>query len=451
MLRTRTLVASAIALGIAAPLYGAGPVLASGDPSATAEPGSMTDLSKSERDAFRAKAAEVAKSFADSAPPANYVDPDPSSTVNPHPELAAVERYVEHTAPGRFAGAYEDERGVIHVGLIAGPELAAGASQTTLPNVELVAFDARHSWSELVTITDEITDLMASQPALFILSAGPDVKRNLVTVGVTDVESPAAKSLIAKYGDVVSVFKDDALELRAVAPGRNRYRNPVLGGLNITSPNTGPCTSGFTYGPPIRQDPTGTGEEVGVITAGHCLVDNEVSQEWFQGGRMLGTFTRHRYVNGSTADVGTISTIFGPIQSRRVTNGVFLSQGVLAQRITARLARGAGRTGDIVLVSGARSGLGVGSVATGGAGRSHTSTRPNGQIVTIRNVYSAIVSNRIVNGDSGAPVFNGTGVAFGIVLGSARANQRRMFYSQITNAEFELGVTTCTGRPSPRC
>lgn len=82
--------------------------------------------------------------------------------------------------------------------------------------MEVVAFDARHSWSELVTITDEITDLMASQRSLFILSAGPDIKRNVVTVGVTDVESPAAKLLIAKYGDVVSVFKDDALERRAV-------------------------------------------------------------------------------------------------------------------------------------------------------------------------------------------------------------------------------------------
>lgn len=313
MLRTRTLVASAIALGIAAPLCGAGPVLASGDPSATADPGSMTDLSKSERDAFRAKAAEVAKTFAASAPPATYVDPDPSSTVNPHPELDAVEKFVEQAAPGRFAGAYEDAGGVIHVGLTAGPELAAGASQATLPNVDLVAFDAGNAWSELLAVTDEITELMSSQPTLVILSAGPDVKRNVVTVGVTDVESPAAKSLIAKYGDVISVFTHDPLELRAAgAAGRDRYRNPVLGGLNITSPGTGACTSGFTYGPPIRQDPTGTGEEIGRDHGRHCLVDNETSQEWFQGGRMLGTFSRHRYVNSSTADVGTahrVSTI----------------------------------------------------------------------------------------------------------------------------------------------
>lgn len=450
MLRTRTL-ASVAALGIGLSFCATGVVLASEDPSATADPGSMSDLSKSEGEAFQAKAAEVAKAFAESEPPATYVDPDPASTVNPHPELDAVEQLVAKTAPGAFAGAYEDERGVVHVGLTGAAGLAVGTLRAALPNVDLVVFNARYSWSELVATTDEITELMSSQPALIILSAGPDVKQNVVTVGVTDVEAPSAKALAAQYGDLVSIFQDDPLELRAdaVAPGRDRFRNPVLGGLNITSPGRS-CTSGFDYGPPIRQDPTGTGEEQGVITAGHCLVGQVPTQTWFQGGRILGPFTRHRYVNLSTADAGTISTTFSLIRFRRVTNAVFLTQGALAQRITSRLARGAGRTGDILLVSGARSGLSSGSVVTGGAGRSHTSTR-GGRIVTIQNVYSANVSNPIVNGDSGAPVFNGTGVAFGIVLGSARANQRRMFYSQIANVESQLGVTTCTGRPSPQC
>jgi len=52
------------------------------------------------------------------------------------------------------------------------------------------------------------------------------VKQNVVTVGVTNVESSVAKGLVAKYGNIVSVFKDDPLELRtdAVAPGRNQAR-----------------------------------------------------------------------------------------------------------------------------------------------------------------------------------------------------------------------------------
>lgn len=73
------------------------------------------------------------------------------------------------------------------------------------------------------------------------------------------------------------------------------------------------------------------------------------------------------------------------------------------------------------------------------------------RIITIRNVYSALVSKNIVNGDSGAPVFRGDGIALGVVLGSQRANPKRMFYSQILNAESELGVTTCTGRAAPQC
>lgn len=416
----------------------------------------MSDLSKSDSDALQAKAAGIARAFGESAPPATYTDPDPSSTINPHPEIGVVQGIVEKAVPDAFGGVYEGQDGVVHVGLTGAAGLLVGVIRTALPNVDFAVFKAAHTWQTLTAATDEITALMSSQTTPVILSAGPDVKQNVVTVGVTDVESPVAKALIAKYGDIVSVFNDDPLELRAdpVAPGRDRYRNPVLGGLNITS-STASCSSGFDYGPPIRQDPTGTGKEQGVITAGHCFLGQVPTLNWFQGRRLLGPFTRLRYVNGSTADAGTISTTFGLIQSRKVTNAVFLTQGALAQRITARLARGAGRTGDPLLVSGARSGLSTGAVATGGAGRSFVGRTPSGGIVTIRNVYSADVGHAIVNGDSGAPVFSGradgSAVALGIVLGSARANQKHMFYSQIANAEFELGVTTCTGRPSPQC
>lgn len=184
----------------------------------------MTDLSKSDSDAFQAKAAEAAKAFAETAPPTTYTDPDPSSTVDPHPELAFVQGIVEKAAPGVFGGVYKDEHGVVHVGLTGVAGLDVGVLRKALPGVDLAVFSAPHSWQVLTATTDEIADLMSAQSTPVILSAGPNVKQNVVTVGLTDVESPVAQALIAKYGNIVSVFKDDPLELRtdAVAPGRDQ-------------------------------------------------------------------------------------------------------------------------------------------------------------------------------------------------------------------------------------
>lgn len=61
----------------------------------------------------------------------------------------------------------------------------------------------------LLAITEEITELMQAQESVVILSAGPDVERDVVTVGVTDLEAPEVTALVAKYGDKVLVFEED--------------------------------------------------------------------------------------------------------------------------------------------------------------------------------------------------------------------------------------------------
>gem|GEM_PF-4356786 len=66
----------------------------------------------------------------------------------------------------------------------------------------------------LLAITEEITELMQAQTSIVILSAGPEIERNVVTVGVTDLEAPEVTALVAKYGGKVFVFEDDPVELR---------------------------------------------------------------------------------------------------------------------------------------------------------------------------------------------------------------------------------------------
>jgi hypothetical protein len=68
--------------------------------------------------------------------------------------------------------------------------------------------------SGLLAITEEISELMQAQEQVVILSAGPGLARDVVTVGVTDLDAPEVTALVAKYGGKVSVFEDDPVELR---------------------------------------------------------------------------------------------------------------------------------------------------------------------------------------------------------------------------------------------
>lgn len=409
----------------------------------------VREFSMSDREAFQANAAEIAGDFKrQEESPVATADADPASTFDPHPELRIVEKAVELVAPGAFAGAYRDGD-TVRVGLTGPAGTLIGVINRAVPNVRLAAFRARHPLSQLNAVNEAITQTMSSDPGSGIVSVGPDIAENVVRVGVDDANSSASHALLARYGDVISLFEEAPFDLR-VAPRRNSFRNPIPGGPNMVTRGA-TCTVGFPYGAPTRQDPFGLGAEQGVMSAGHCFAGNVPTQEWRQGGRTLGSFTRTRYVNGSSADAGTLTTVNRVLSFRRVTNAVYLGPSINLFRITRRLARNSSQLGDPLLVSGAQSGLGTGAVATGGAGRSYV-FRLSNRIITIRNANSANVSEDIVNGDSGAPVFRGDGVAMGIVFASQRANPRRMIYSQIQNVEAELGVTTCTGRsPAPKC
>lgn len=432
------------ALGVLAALTAANPPLASAD-----EPDDeVPSVSAADREAFQAESAKIAENFQSSPPPADAPDLDPGSTVDPHPELTAVKDAIMALAPGVFGGAYVED-GVVHLGIKGVPGPLIGLIRAQVPGVTIRPFAARYSLAELRAVTEEITQLMMSNPAAPIISAGPNVAENTVDVGVQDTSSMAAQSLRAKYGSLVTISQEEQPELRAM-PGRSRFRNPAFGGLDIYTRNAR-CTAGFGYGPPLRQDPAGLGPERGIITAGHCFENNVTTQEWSQGLRTLGTFSRTRFVNGSSADAGTITTVLPVFVFRRVNNAVFVAQGSTPIRIKGRFRTNSVVNGDSISVSGAQSGFGSGVVDTGGDGDSYVFRRPGGRIITIRNVHSADVSEPIVDGDSGAPVMgnraNGDFVATGIVLGSQRVNKRRMFYSQIGHVERALGVTTCTGRP----
>lgn len=225
-----------------------------------------------------------------------------------------------------------------------------------------------------------------------------------------------------------------------VAPGRNSFRNPGLPGLNIYRGDDA-CTSGFAYFEPRNR------HEFGFMTAGHCFAGQAPTTIWKQGLKDFGAFSRNRDVADTRADAGTWTTQ-SVANYRSVSNRVFIASGAATIPIVTVQARNSGGKGDIVCVSGSRSGFHCGTLRTGGNGNPYYGTSSFGERQIIRNVYSFRIGGRgaaFRPGDSGAPVFSGDGVAQGIFFARNSRNAQVGYFSQIRNVEDELNVRVLRG------
>ncbi|HEY5199073.1 MAG TPA: trypsin-like serine protease [Solirubrobacteraceae bacterium] len=386
--------------------------------------------------------------------PIDPTDPDPATAVDADPTASAVELLASTIAPGGYGGLYRDGSS-LYAGFTSNVDGNTALLRLAFPSLELRGFLVQHAWDALTAITNEITDTMTADTSGQILSVTPDETQNTVQVGVADPNSPEALSLAAQYGNAISIFQDDPIQLlsgantlaiqgtapavsvaaaRSPAPGRDDFHDPVLAGLHISGDGTH-CTAGFGY------TERTLGIEHGVMTAGHCFTGQPRLTEWRQGVKTLGTFSRTRDINNSTADAGTISTDLGFIRFRSVSNQVFIAPNAATVSIVKRAALNSGRRSDVVCTSGAYGGFACGALVAGGQGGNYK-VAPG---FTLRNVYKASFSGPILPGDSGAPVFTADGVALGIMFAANSRNPRVGFYSQIRNAENQLNVVTNTG------
>ncbi len=141
---------------------------------------------------------------------AEHGDP---TLVGRDPIMDCVEARVRAVSPDLFGGMYR-VGGVISVGLTGDVDRSLADLQAAFPEAELVAFAARYSWDELIEIRLEIGEVLASSAnsSGALLSVGADELRNAVEVAVTDLTSPEAKSIQAKYGTAVYLFRDEPIQ-----------------------------------------------------------------------------------------------------------------------------------------------------------------------------------------------------------------------------------------------
>ncbi len=171
-----------------------------------------------DRQAAAHKAAmQIFESFANAptAPDSAYVDLDPATTYDPHPNLTSIQETLQSLAPDRFGGAYQTKDGVVHVGMTDDPGSLESQVTAAAPSADVRFFHAAHSWSDLLTITDQLSEMMCIDSTDTLVSVRPDPEANVVHVGVTDLNSPLAQLIASHYGDAISVSRDQPIEVLA--------------------------------------------------------------------------------------------------------------------------------------------------------------------------------------------------------------------------------------------
>ncbi|MBV8948650.1 MAG: hypothetical protein JOZ95_24725 [Solirubrobacterales bacterium] len=192
----------------------------------------MAEPNPNDRAAHEA-AMQIFNSFlaASTPPDAAYVDPDPSTTHDPHPEVACIEEALQDLAPAQFGGIYRTKDGVVHVGIVGDTSAPRRAATAAAPNAKVEFFPANHIWGYLQAIADQLTKAMAGDPTAGLVSVRLDPETNRVDVGVSDPASPAAQSIMAQYGDAVSLAPDQPIEpLTSAYPDRNTSSREQLPG-----------------------------------------------------------------------------------------------------------------------------------------------------------------------------------------------------------------------------
>ena len=260
----------------------------------------------------------------------------------------------------------------------------------------------------------------------------PDIRANVVKVGIEPYSAEAVANLTDRYGDAIDVFSALPGE-RTVCTGRTNCPGPPLrAGLHLYDPG---CTSAFLG----KYTQSGTVRDV-VLSAGHCanLVPTGHIYQHPNGTAMggIGTMLEEVYFYGSNADAMVIR-VGSSYASNRVYHTTTSYFG-----LSSIQSRSEEVGGMVVCQSSRISGVACGQLYAWGFSITYSDGT---QLVDQRSATYAVSS-----GDSGGPVFYTT-EARGIQSGVNTAG--RAIYSHITFVISTIGngLTINTGTPCAPC
>lgn len=160
-----------------------------------------------------------------------------------------------------FAGMYVDQKGNLHVGYTHSlKERMAGLQKSTRHPERVRTFKAKYSLAELESKKDQLvkaSDELVNQ-GIEVSKVAVDVKTNLVTVSVVDLDPAKRKAIASRFGEV-DIIEGEVLDLDS----RSATADPMRAGVRITNASGGSCTSNWK----ARDRDDGT---LVMITAGHC-------------------------------------------------------------------------------------------------------------------------------------------------------------------------------------
>lgn len=357
--------------------------------------------------------------------------------------------------PG-FGGFYLDAQGTPVVYLKNSAErgnaqraLAPFFQRNGLSPDQLRVLPARYDWAQLEDWFSRASSEVLAIPGAVFVDANEAT--NQVTIGLERAALARIRGIVARLGiPAEAVSFQETGPIRLGVSLRNRVR-PVVGGLQIGFSNF-LCSLGFNA---LRNGVRS------FITASHCSIrqggvqstayyqpvqtstspkiGTEVSDPAYSSTKAgcpagfrcrRSDALRAAYTSTTTSSLGKIAKTTGPNNNSITINGSFT--------ITAE---GGASVGQVVGKVGRTSGWTTGKV---------TNTCVNIGVVDtdIVNLCQNLVTARAGLGDSGGPVFRGTGniTLTGILWGIGNVNQNGFgtiyAYSPIANIEQELGALT---------
>lgn len=345
--------------------------------------------------------------------------------------------------PDSFAGSWLDDNEPAQAFLAftndAEQRLDVAAGDFPVGRQSLHAVEVDRSLAEL----EDLKERLAADPRVAerISALGLDLPSNRVKLVVRDAADVAAE--LEQHYDLadLQIESGQSYGYSPLLCGRSNCRNePMRGGLEISSTvdqNRFTCTSGFTVGI------DGDFSFPGVLTAGHCT---EIGQGWNHGptartSEFLGIADRRAdFPEGDLADAAAVElTTYDP----GIGGWVYVNRLDKEHSIRTFIDRLGYQQGGFTCWSGSRSGYQCTEIAD-----------TNYSLLEFGIADAVLTDSRgcdALQGDSGAPVFDGTN-AHGIVSGEIVTEPPGepsycvgMLFSKIENVMIELDVTLLAG------
>ncbi|MFK0521751.1 hypothetical protein ACINKY_06015 [Paenibacillus illinoisensis] len=274
------------------------------------------------------------------------------------------------------------------------------AASLILPN-EIVYEKVDYSEKQLIGFVENIVsklDLLKEQN-VNVTKIYSDYPNQKVVVSLANELGPEKQEIVeTMFNKYPLEFNDDPGLIEQTA--RNTYTGTIMGGHEINS--SGKCTAGV----PAKSRSNGT---LFLVTAGHC---GSQGTNFSQGGYLLGPLSN--IYMGSYADSGAIRLSGG---NHTPSNVIYNTSGINPgnpTRLTGVQALSSSKIGETVIKSGATT-----DTTTGTLQRKDV-------YFTTAGRYLFETSTVSQPGDSGAPVFAGSGFK-GIVHGRILSNDSMLY------------------------